>query len=565
MLAALNEEEMWPFTLFRPLDFIPYPSVLQHYSKNLWTEQHIVIVWPVEEERDAPLRLIYNIKYITKWAMLTPKSRFVVVVFHDGIENKQVCRLMFNEIVSTLMYNVQLVIPNSSEEADGLKVIDLFTWFPYQPIKQCGKFKEIVRADQWIEEGEGRFTNGVDLYPNKAPKNFQRCPIKVSKYQFQIRISRLLEPVEAKVVKFIFSSLNLRISLAKAPDIVFGGVTLNFFGKMSKHATTFPHLFTTLKWYVPCAKHIPRQGIFTKVFTWSLWLTTFFVTALAVIATFWIYKSSHEPRSVAECFLMVWAVALGVSVAQIPRTWGLRAFFLIWVCFSLAISTVFQGFFTKFLVDPGLQDQISTVEQMLQSGIDYGIPPTEELLWCNMTEFNRRVCDKVTISQANKLLYYSDFIEREDSALLAHDVEMDIVLSCLKKSRTCSVLNGFIEVMFAIYFPNGTKSILYEPFNTMVIRMFEAGITEKLKGDSFMELRRSQQNSFFTKSLKEEMRRKNFSFENSIDSNNINDNSDGYFIFSASHLQMAFYMLAFGNGVSFVVFIGEIIYKKGLR
>lgn len=558
MLATLNTEQMWPLTLFRPQDSITRPSFSNNFGKHLWIEQHIIIVWVVKNKTDEHFRLIYDTKYTINTVMHT--SRFVVIVFHEGAENIEICRLMFSEIVSTHMYNVQLVIPNSGEEIDGFEAIDLFTWFPYQPAKQCGKFKEVTRLDQWIEEDEGRFMNGVDLYPNKAPKNFQRCPIKLSNYQFKNRISRLLEPVEGKVVKFIFSSLNLRISVARVPDIIFGGVTLNFFGKIDKNSITFPHLFTTLKWYVPCAKHIPRQGNFTKVFSWSLWLATASVSLLAVAAIFWIYKSYREPRSVAECFLEVSAVVLGVSVSQVPRACGLRAFFLIWVCYSLAISTVFQSFFTSYLVDPGLQDQISTLEEMLQSGIKYGIPPTEELFWCNMTEFNRRTCDQVTILQKNKLLYYNDFIGRDDTALLAHDVEMDVVLSCLKKPRACSFSDGCIEVMFAIYFPNGIKSILYEPFNTVVIRMFEAGITEKLKDDSFMELRSSLHNSYFAKTLKEEMRRTNFSFKNSTYSDDID--GDGYFVFSVSHLQMAFYILAFGKVVSFVIFIAEIIYNK---
>jgi hypothetical protein len=562
MLAALNEEEKWPFVLFRPLDMITYPSDSKHFGKKLPIEQHVIIVWIVENKGESPLTLIYNMKYIKNRVMFTSKSRFLIVVFHDGIENKNVRRIMFNEIVSILVYNVIFVIPSSPQESEGFKTTDLFTWFPYRPIEFCGKFKEIVRIDQWLQEYEGRFLNGVDLYPNKAPKDFQRCPIKVAQYQLTFRISRLLEPVEAYVVRTIFSSLNLKISTAKAPDIVFGGVTLNFFGKISKSAVTFPHLFTTLKWYVPCAKHIPRQGNFTKVFAWSLWLAMALVSLTSVLVTFWMYKGCSETRSLSECFLTVWAVTLGVSVPQIPRRCELRVFFLFSVCYSLAISTVFQCFFTSFLVDPGLQDQISSMEEMVQSGIAYGIPRTEEFLWCNMTQFNRGVCDRVTVSQTNKLLYYRNFIETGDSALLAYDLEMDVVLSCLKKTRACSVSNGFIEVMFAVSFTNGTKSVLYEPFNAVVIRMFEAGITEKLKNDCFAELRRSWQNSFFITHLKEEMRKQNFSLENSTDSGNIYDNTDEYFVFSTSHLRMAFYMFGLGNAMSLVVFIGEKIYKR---
>jgi len=47
-----------------------------------------------------------------------------------------------------------------------------------------------------------------------------------------------------------------------------------------------------------------------------------------------------------------------------------------WVIYSLAVNTVFQTFMSSFLVDPGLEKQISTLDDILHSGFRYGMPRT---------------------------------------------------------------------------------------------------------------------------------------------------------------------------------------------
>jgi hypothetical protein len=55
-----------------------------------------------------------------------------------------------------------------------------------------------------------------------------------------------------------------------------------------------------------------------------------------------------------------------------PKTWKLRIFFLIYVCYSFAMSTVFQAFFVSFLVEPGYGGKISTFQELLDSSVNYG-------------------------------------------------------------------------------------------------------------------------------------------------------------------------------------------------
>jgi hypothetical protein len=51
----------------------------------------------------------------------------------------------------------------------------------------------------------------------------------------------------------------------------------------------------------------------------------------------------------------------------------LRSFFFSWLVYCLAVSTVFQAFVASFLVDPGLERQVSTVDDILNSGLAYGM------------------------------------------------------------------------------------------------------------------------------------------------------------------------------------------------
>jgi hypothetical protein len=43
------------------------------------------------------------------------------------------------------------------------------------------------------------------------------------------------------------------------------------------------------------------------------------------------------------------------------------------------------------------------------------------------------------------------------------------------------------------------------------------------------------------------------------------DASDGYFVFTLSHLRIAFYILFLGHSLSCLLFVCEVLYKLRLR
>jgi hypothetical protein len=55
-----------------------------------------------------------------------------------------------------------------------------------------------------------------------------------------------------------------------------------------------------------------------------------------------------------------------------PRSWKMRIFFLMYVCYCSAMSTVFQAFFVPYLVEPGYGEKIATFQELLDSSVNYG-------------------------------------------------------------------------------------------------------------------------------------------------------------------------------------------------
>ena len=79
------------------------------------------------------------------------------------------------------------------------------------------------------------------------------------------------------------------------------------------------------------------------------------------------YSSTSEwqvYKTLTSSFTNIWAVILGVSVSKMPRAPSLRSVFLIWVCFCLAFSTVFQAFLRTFLVDSGYETLIQNMDEL---------------------------------------------------------------------------------------------------------------------------------------------------------------------------------------------------------
>jgi len=134
-------------------------------------------------------------------------------------------------------------------------------------------------------------------------------------------------------------------------------------------------------WYTLCAVKHEKWSRFFNIFSVNMWICFTVSLVLAVITVSCIsncrHKSHlHQSNSYNNIFCVITniiAVSLSLSVNTQPRSAPLRLFFFCWVCYSVAISTVFQAYLTIFLIEPGYEEPIRNIEQMLKSERTFGL------------------------------------------------------------------------------------------------------------------------------------------------------------------------------------------------
>jgi hypothetical protein len=130
------------------------------------------------------------------------------------------------------------------------------------------------------------------------------------------------------------------------------------------------------EWYVPCPIKYPGWKSIFRIFSPTAWLSIFLAAMLAIIAIVFLARFGGQEceffRCAMDAIIDVRVLIFGVSISLLPRKVPLRLFLSAWVCYSLAINTVFQAYLTTFLVDPGFEKSIKNLEEIFTSGINYG-------------------------------------------------------------------------------------------------------------------------------------------------------------------------------------------------
>jgi hypothetical protein len=471
-----------------------------------------------------------------------------------------------------------IVMDSAIPEGNKSKIdIQLFSWFPYTSPTHCDKIKEAVLVDRW--NSDGRFVLNSNLFPEKVPKTFHKCPTKV--YSFinppaviEISDKNYTGP-EINFVELIFKRLNLtadyKVSSNKnqsvlhifmhtihqispaSSDIVVGLLPFTPHTPYVAEATS-TYLHIKLSWYVPCPNVASRWSFLHKVFRFSVWACFIAVALLAVIIMWLLAKyetklhvrESANYKTIMQCISNVCAVLTAVSVPQKPTSPSLRIFFIALVCYSFAMTIIYQAYFVELLVNRGFDERITTLNELLQSGIEYGFASDVDVLefsdpvYLNITR-NRKFC---------KSMYkcLQRVMEREWFATLMDSFHAEFFRSeLLLRNIPVSVCTLQEEVMIfsvAVYVAKGNP--LLHRFNKIITGIFEAGLYEKWQ-KHFMSNSRLVDHPF-----------DDINFSNFVTSEfNVDDKP-----FSLRQLQVLFYTILIAQMFSVLVLAVEVLYYK---
>ena len=520
LLGFINAMTMWTLQVERP----DTGQVDTTHEGNYKVGSYVILVTGIEDLEQQRDELVSK----TAWSS---QARFLVVV-KGKVGSPEALALSIVQELWNSARVLQVVV---------LVEYQLYTWFPYQ---HCSMSKEIVQLDECST-----------LFPDKTLSKRHGCELTVgttpvlahvielgndSFWGLEIEYLRLLQHALNFTVKYRMPGpgnshdrhfeivQDLHVGLV---DVILGDFPLHLH-LVQLADPTVPYLDSSLKWFVPCARQASRVKTVMRLYTASVWAALGGVLLLASGSIWLLGRRSQQPPDLSRVLQDVWALALGVSLPQLPHDSRLRALFVLLVWYFLAMSTVFQTLFTSVLVDPGRNKQIATFEELQQSGLKYCTYPDIE----RYINASGPYLADIKLHKEKNL----DLIDCIRRVLLADDmatvtfaylIEYLALAELRTRNKICSLDENVFQMSYTMYVTKGSP--LLDKFNRVIRRMLEAGVMQKLWDD-----------------MKEAVRKGGLS-ETSA--------AEAYFILSLSHLQLVFYMLVMGNAASFVVFLVEIL------
>lgn len=574
VLQNVNEDTCCPVQLLPPR---PQLNTIAEIIHN-----YIIFIWR-EQEDDNITGILHTQLSFLKYSELlqwNPRGRFVVVVSDQDCSSLPSLALKIYETMWK-EYNIIASVVLTPSSSANHTVLDLYSGFPYEK-GNCKQVKEVTLVDQWVFKNNGTFSNKSNLFPSRIPNNLQSCVIKVATIGFHPFVTLInthqeedgstVYEVRGSIVEYFLLSMkkmnmtvvflppSLHVSFDAAleeatklttrdSEVVVGLLPMLpvFFSGMTEMSV--PYMSDAIKWFVPCPNPISRAERIMTVFGASVWLTMIIVFILTS-AMFWfsanyprgmLEKESKNLRTIPDSMYSAWSIFIGVSVPEMPRTWKLRIFFLIYVCYCFAMSTVFQAFFVSYLVEPGYGKKIRTFQELLDSSINYGFNEVIEF-GMNTMEFldhlkfhdTRRVnCGD--LKQCLMRMMSDGDVATISAPLYAKYLANEFGYQSEMRSP-CFLDENFIYGSAVVLFTKGNP--LLNRLNTLLRRCLEGGLVERYWAQ--------------------------LNFEALLRSKTEYDQDGGsmYFAFTLSHIAPAFAVLGFGYVCSFMVCLAECLHNR---
>ena len=525
-----------------------------------------------------------------------PKAKFIVSVMSNctQMENAKFSRSLLRELWFREVMNAAVLFlkpkehsgnymeGNTTDSEQGA-YLELHTWYPYGNSERCNPAEGTVPVKVFTVRNASDIRRR-DIFRGYNDKNFQGCPFKVYvrelfplvyppkhvRYNDSYNQTVYEEGMEIEMLKVIGNALNmsfdivayqvdlknmsdgnLKLVVRKGEPFILVGLSPGIkseFDSFSEYTRSY-HT-ERMVWYTPCAVKYERLSRFFKIFSGDMWICFALSLVLAVITVRCIsnygHKSHlHESNSYNNIFSVTSntiSVVLSMSVSTQPSSTPLRLFFLCWVWYSVAISTVFQAYLTTFLIEPGYEEPIKTVEEMLNSEMNFGLSPNYKRLFPDTSDTVDSAISKEAVEcpDAHTCQIWASIYHNISTPL--NDLYRGIdrgdgnMIDENNRPLLCELEDGVVKIVdFALLVKK--RSYFFEIINDVISHIVEGGIFMQIKKMGFE---------------KTEIKTKF----------NIPTYDDKYFVFGVSHLLTAFYLLMLGYVLSVTCFLAEIMWHR---
>ena len=393
------------------------------------------------------------------------RARVIVVIV--GINPS--AELIFDLVSDFSIF--EAVVINQEDESSSPKLLT-WTW------DKCGELEAVKVLNTC--EGIRKFED--ELKVSSRPKFFKECQFVVrgkSDPPFSVaEVENVTDGIALKVLEHVASHLNFRIqNFSSAPFKRKQYVSIGIYTYRTLHPSVYlqSYYLHTSMWFLPRSENHPRWSSVTRVFRTGTWGVV--IISILIVSFLNKYINFME---MSECLLETWAVFLSVPVQALPLNNSPRIVFYSWIIFSLAFTTVFQGYMTMFFIEPGKQHQIDTIEELEKSKLNVSITDNQ------ISELHYMINRTKIISYWNnqwQMIGLNRDIENT-AALTTEEVLLYSFRQLCVLNRTVLLYQLKSYQLYEAKTLNIDISSPYRPImNNIIKRLIEGGIVEKIVQD----------------------------------------------------------------------------------
>ena len=578
MLQDFHEMATWPIILLPENE-----NSLVETRSDIGT---YILVSSFNQNHQVVTDITRQLQLLTNNKMWNPRARFLVILTQERLSGEELAANITSIMWRKQIINVAVLVPAQGNilENSTTPLLEVRAWFPYGEPGRCGNVSDSVLLDQWVIDTKNkrrRFFYNVTLFPNKIPTDFLGCPVLVGAFEFAPNIilkkgiplnSTHLEIEDGHeyrllmtLMKYVNLTAEFRYNVDQWGWYLNGswyGVTgeiirgervtapVDFWNKCNlipELECTVSFIVDHIKWWVPCAQPYPKWTAMTRVFQPSLWATFLLAyVSLAICMSIVVtlnYKldvnteSQHNQSytSLMKCLLNFWAVILEESASNNPPHMpAVRIMFLSWVLYCWAANTVYQSFLTSFMVDPGLQHQLSSPEEVLASDIDIGLLKPLVTLFPELSDKKYRS----STSCENNTECHLRVAHGGNLAIMFSEVSMDYLIASkyvTKENKPMICTFDYVVCAQPVILPFMKGYPLVPLFDKVILHILDSGLLD-----------------FW---LKEIM------YLSTLEALKDSETVDGEYVkFSLEHLESAYGFLFLGYIIASFSFLGELLH-----
>ncbi|KAJ4448611.1 hypothetical protein ANN_00001 [Periplaneta americana] len=364
LLQTFHEFGHWPLLLS--------PAI---YNVTTWRNEVYQNLLFILNYKNSDLKKLQNdiydiIQFQASILIHNPRGHFIVVVMGNS-GTQEAARRIFHIFLQFNYFDSAVVMhsPNGTS-------INIF-----YPNNFCTLHPEAILFGTFVHNDDGgSLLIHKDFNKQQIEQNLTACCFEILPSDtdpFVIKksgnsLGKRMGGLDLRLLEIVTNEL--KVSNKKCKEDSVHIITSNKMFHLSierMYDLTTPYFTRSYKFFVLSAEMYPRWASLARVFTPLTWASlfgsiVFYSLAVRLLTTCKIKKDRNSYDGTVHCFLNIWCSFLGVAVDKLPLSTPLRVLFLSWVLYSLSVTTVFQTFAISYLVDPGKQHQIDTLEEILE-------------------------------------------------------------------------------------------------------------------------------------------------------------------------------------------------------